>query len=161
MLDVVFKLEKFLSALQRKQERFPELMRFAARNVMKKYMALVIEATPKPGDSDEAFNVDYVRTGRLVGGWGAAAEGLGLSVPFGNGEGSYTEALTEEGITLTAKNEVPYAEFAERIGAWIVPPHAPGGPRWHGGRHIVENARGSILGSGVIRDEVERQWKRL
>lgn len=161
-VEVIFKSENFLKDLERKQKRFPELMLIASQNIMKAYMAMIIDATPKPGDIDEANNAYYVRTGRLVGGWGKAAAGLGISAPFSNDEGSFDlGGANANGITITARNEVPYASAVEHIGSWLIPPNAPGGPRWSGGRHMVENARGNILGSGVITTEIEKQWRQI
>ncbi len=157
---VVFRPEKFTQSLTRLSKQFDEAMLKAARNVMRAYLADVIEGTPKPGDPDEGFNKEYVRTGRLVGGWGAAAAALGLPLAF-NGESDYREVISPDSVHLIAENQVPYALFVEYIGPWLIPPNAAGGPTWRGGRHMVENARGNILGGGVITKEVGTAWKAI
>lgn len=162
MLTVIFKPEKFLKDLERKQRRFPELMLVASQNIMRAYVTMIIDATPKPGDTDEENNADYIRTGRLVGGWGKAAAGLGISAPFSNDEGSFDPGnANAEEIVIAARNEVPYASAVEAIGSWVIPPNKSGGPQWNGGRHMVENARGNVLGSGIIAAEIEKQWRKL
>lgn len=156
---VIFRPEKFLRSLESMQTIFESEMQLAARRIMRSYMEMVVDMTPKPGDPDEGFNKEYVRTGRLVGGWGAATSALGMPTPFGNAEGAFVSDVTDNGITLTARNDVPYAPFVEYIGPWLIPPNAPGGPKWRGGRHMVENARNNVLGGGIITKEVGAAWK--
>ena len=158
---VIFRPEKFQQSLARLVSQFDPSMRGAARRIMRSYIGMVIDGTPKPGDSDEGFNVEYVRTGRLVGGWGAAAFALGLAAPFGAGEGEYREAVSPDAIRLVAENQVSYAPFVEYIGPWLIPPNAPGGPKWRGGLHMVENARNNMLVSGIIAQEVNAAWKAI
>jgi len=160
MIRVNTKFAGFIQSLEKMNGGFDSAMLQASRNIMRYYMTLVIAGTPKPGDSDEGFNKVYVRTGRLVGGWAPAAAALGLPAT-GGGDGEYRESVSPERIRLTATNLVHYAEFVERIGPWIIPPNAPGGPRFAGGRHMVENARNNTLGLGVIGLEVGKAWKRL
>ena len=156
---VVFKPEKFQQSLTRLVAQFTPAMLGASRNIMRSYMTMVMDMTPKPGDPDEGFNKEYVRTGRLVGGWGAATSALGMPTPFGSEEGAFWQVVNDDGVTLFARNDVSYAPFVEYIGPWLIPPNAPGGPKWRGGRHMVENARNNVLGGGIITREVNAAWK--
>ena len=156
---VIFKPEKFQQSLTRLVAQFTPAMLGASRNIMRSYMTMVVDMTPKPGDPDEGFNKEYVRTGRLVGGWGAATSALGMPTPFGNAEGAFWQVVNNDGVILFARNDVSYAPFVEYIGPWLIPPNAPGGPKWRGGRHMVENARNNVLGSGIITKEVNVAWK--
>ena len=158
---VNFKPERFNASLARLQANFGYTMLTAARNIMRHYMTDVINMTPQPGQADEGFNKEYVRTGRLAGGWSAAAAGLGIPIAFGGDESDYREMLSEEAVHLVAENQVPYAPFVEHVGPWLIPPNAPGGPKWRGGRHMVENARNNVLGSGIIALYVGNAWKAI
>lgn len=159
--QVIFKPEKFMQSLNVMAAKFDSAMYLAARRIMRAYMEMVVDMTPKPGDPDEGFNKEYVRTGRLVGGWGAATSALGVPTPFGNEESVYHEEVSPEAIRLVAENQVSYAPFVEYIGPWLIPPNAPGGPKFRGGRHMVENARNNVLGSGLITKEIGAAWRAI
>lgn len=158
---VVFRQEKFQQSLSRLTQQFDAAMFGAAKHIMREYVELIVDGTPKPGDSDEGFNKEYVRTGRLVGGWGAAAAALGLPTSFGSAESEYLQSASPDAIRLVATNLVSYAPFVEYIGPWLIPPNAPGGPKWRGGRHMVENARNNVLGGGAIVREVSVGWEAI
>lgn len=157
LLDVIFDSEAFERSLSEKIARFPVVMEGGVRAIGKILLERVIENTPKPGDPDEALNIEYVRTGRLVGGWGKAGRELDVLVPYGSeADGDFNWIRTDNEIGFVADNNVPYAKAVEEIGAGLVV-----GVTWRGGRHMVENAVNNTRVDGTIERELGAVWRTL
>lgn len=102
----------------------------------------------------------YQRTGRLVAGYGAAANFLGLSVRASS-EGSYTWSSSPSGIRFTFTNSVPYASGVEWAGPWSIPPNAIGGPQRYGEEHGKHAVLFSMLATeGEMFANFSKAWTR-
>lgn len=126
MISVTWKTDPTLASLQKLQVAFQPAMVRATREVFRRMLTRVISLTPKPPSPG---NQKYKRTGRLVSGWGPAAEAVGLTVPepvaaVSRFDGRFMPIETFNEIVFLAINDVPYAGYAEFGVPGIVPVHA-------------------------------------
>lgn len=125
-----------IAGLEQKKTAFFIAMSGAVKETSRIAMIRILDRIPRPPSPPGQV---YQRTGRLVAGYGPAAQFLGIgSIP--SGEGSYQWHAAEDSISFTLINEVDYALGVEWVGPWSLPPNAPGGPQYYGedhGRHAV------------------------
>ena len=157
-LEVTLQTDQFVRSLQQKASRFNDQMQQGAKRIGQILLERIIENTPKPGDSDESQNIEYIRTGRLVGGWGnQTAQELGINIPHASAdEGSFEWIKTDQEIGFIARNEAPYAKAVEEIGAGLLVTKT-----WRGGRHMVENAINNTRADGTIEREINEAWRKV
>ena len=162
MISFSLNVDNFVSGIQQYQQKFFAASQKAVLDTSRVFLTKVIEKTPKPPTPTGQV---YQRTGRLAGGWGPAAVflgGIGGS-SYAIGEGTFEWTATQDMIRFVAVNEVPYAYFVEVIGPWLLPPQAPGGPKWRGGEFMVTNsvAELSYPGGNLLTDNLAQEMSRL
>ena len=101
----------------------------------------------------------YLRTHRLVHGWGPAAEQFNVYIPplspaalVSNDEGSMSYIENENGTYFRAENRVPYAVEVENEGTW-----GPG-RKMRGGYDIVGSTMREMRNENKFPKYVSEAW---
>ncbi len=127
MIQFDFDTKQFNRGMEQFELRFRDVMVSAVHQTGAAVLRRIIEYTADPADPPAVY---YRRTGRLMAGWTAASEGLGVPL-VSTAEGGADDGPQETGafrllndvatgrISAIMENNVPYAWWVEMTGTWV------------------------------------------
>ena len=127
MIKFDFDTEPFARGVEKFESRFRIAMVSAVRRTGAAVLTHIIEHTADPAEPPAVY---YKRTGRLMAGWSAASEGLGVPLiptaeagadggPQETGSFRLSSDVTTNTISAIMENDVPYALWVELTGTWV------------------------------------------
>lgn len=126
MIQFDFDTEQFERGLDKFESRFRVAMRGAVQRTGAAVLGKIVKYTADPAEPPAVY---YKRTGRLMAGWTAASEGLGVPLiptaetneggPQETGSFRLSSDVTTNKISAIMENDVPYALWVELTGTWV------------------------------------------